>query len=196
MDESRTQDRTEQYVGPSAMRIADLLPHRVSFERAGSGRARRSATAESRTDWRSGSDRTATASRSSATPGLLPGRGHNRAGSPHRAAHLDGIRAGERRGGQGPREAALVEAQEGRGGRGHCPGRCGAAANPRPGALLPEPRGFGHRGAAAEAVHAPASSNKKVQALTASGRSQPIPTRKGRLHPGAALLLCPQAGAD
>ena len=26
-------DRTEQYVGPSAMRIANLLPHRVSFER-------------------------------------------------------------------------------------------------------------------------------------------------------------------
>ncbi len=33
MDESRTQDRTEQYVGPSAMRIANLLGHRVSFER-------------------------------------------------------------------------------------------------------------------------------------------------------------------
>ena len=31
MDESRTQ--AEQYVGPSARRIADLLPHRVSFER-------------------------------------------------------------------------------------------------------------------------------------------------------------------
>ena len=39
MDESRAQaneggeDMTEQYVGPSAMRIANLLPHRVSFER-------------------------------------------------------------------------------------------------------------------------------------------------------------------
>ena len=33
MDESRTQDMTEQYVGPSAMRIANLIPHRVSFER-------------------------------------------------------------------------------------------------------------------------------------------------------------------
>ena len=33
MDESRTQGRTEQYVGPSAKRIADLLRHRVSFER-------------------------------------------------------------------------------------------------------------------------------------------------------------------
>ena len=33
MDESRTQDTTEQYVGPSAALIADLLPHRVSFER-------------------------------------------------------------------------------------------------------------------------------------------------------------------
>ena len=30
MDESRTQER---YTGPSARRIADLLPHRVSFER-------------------------------------------------------------------------------------------------------------------------------------------------------------------
>ena len=33
MNESRTQDRTEQYVGPSALRIANLIPHRVSFER-------------------------------------------------------------------------------------------------------------------------------------------------------------------
>ena len=31
MDESRTQ--AERYTGPSAGRIADLLPHRVSFER-------------------------------------------------------------------------------------------------------------------------------------------------------------------
>ena len=39
MDESRTQTNeggqkmTERYVGPSALRIANLLPHRVSFER-------------------------------------------------------------------------------------------------------------------------------------------------------------------
>ena len=40
MDESRTQDNeeggarmAERYTGPSARRIADLLPHRVSFER-------------------------------------------------------------------------------------------------------------------------------------------------------------------
>ena len=33
MDESRTQATTEQYVGPSAARIADLLPHRVSFDK-------------------------------------------------------------------------------------------------------------------------------------------------------------------
>ena len=31
MDETRTQ--RERYTGPSALRIADLLPHRVSFER-------------------------------------------------------------------------------------------------------------------------------------------------------------------
>ncbi len=33
MDETRTQATSERYVGPSARRIADLLPHRVSFER-------------------------------------------------------------------------------------------------------------------------------------------------------------------
>ena len=33
MDESRTQATAERYVGPSALRIANLLPHRVSFER-------------------------------------------------------------------------------------------------------------------------------------------------------------------
>ena len=33
MDESRTRATTEQYVGPSAARIADLLPHRVSFDK-------------------------------------------------------------------------------------------------------------------------------------------------------------------
>ena len=34
--------------------------------------------------------------------GLLSGRGDNAAGGPHRAAHLDGLRARERRDGQGP----------------------------------------------------------------------------------------------
>ena len=33
MDESRSRATAEQYVGPSAARIADLLPHRVGFER-------------------------------------------------------------------------------------------------------------------------------------------------------------------
>ena len=33
MDGSRTQAMTERYTGPSAQRIADLLPHRVSFDR-------------------------------------------------------------------------------------------------------------------------------------------------------------------
>ena len=42
----------ERYTGPSARRIADLLPHRVSYERAGSGRRRPSATAAGRTGWR------------------------------------------------------------------------------------------------------------------------------------------------
>jgi len=33
MDESGTQTTAERYTGPSALRIANLLPHRVSFER-------------------------------------------------------------------------------------------------------------------------------------------------------------------
>ena len=33
MDETRKQATAERYTGPSARRIADLLPHRVSFER-------------------------------------------------------------------------------------------------------------------------------------------------------------------
>ena len=33
MDESRTKATTERYIGPSARRIADLLPYRVSLER-------------------------------------------------------------------------------------------------------------------------------------------------------------------
>ena len=33
MDGSRTQGTAERYTGPSALRIANLLPHRVSFER-------------------------------------------------------------------------------------------------------------------------------------------------------------------
>ena len=33
MDETRTRATSERYIGPSARRIADLLPHRVSFER-------------------------------------------------------------------------------------------------------------------------------------------------------------------
>ena len=33
MDESRTQDMMEQYTGPSALKIANLLPYPVSFER-------------------------------------------------------------------------------------------------------------------------------------------------------------------
>ena len=33
MDESRTREEMERYVGPSARRIADLLPRRVSFDR-------------------------------------------------------------------------------------------------------------------------------------------------------------------
>ena len=62
MDETRTQDRTEQYVGPSALRIANL--HAAPGQlRAGLvlDERRPSATAASRTGWRSGSDRTATA---------------------------------------------------------------------------------------------------------------------------------------
>ena len=60
MDESRTQDMTEQYVGPSALRIANLLPHRVSFDRGWSWTT---------TAICHGAARTGTASTCGATPG-------------------------------------------------------------------------------------------------------------------------------
>ena len=61
-------DMAERYAGPSAKRIADLLPHRVSYERGWFWTTTRS-TAAGRTGWRSGRDRTARASTCGATPG-------------------------------------------------------------------------------------------------------------------------------
>ncbi len=58
----------ERYTGPSAKRIADLLPHRVSFERGWFWTTTAICHGGKSTGWRSGSDRTATASTSSATP--------------------------------------------------------------------------------------------------------------------------------
>ena len=59
----------EQYVGPSAMRIANLLPHRVSFERGWFWTTTAICHGGKSDGLAFGSDRTATASRSSATPG-------------------------------------------------------------------------------------------------------------------------------
>ena len=96
-------DMTEQYVGPSAMRIANLIPHRVSFDkgwfwtRTAICHGGKSGELAFRQRARRQRHRHALPHR-----GLLSGRGDNAAGGPHRAAHLDGLRARERRGGQGP----------------------------------------------------------------------------------------------
>ena len=76
MDESQTQateggtDMAERYTGPSARRIADLLPHRVSFETGlvldDDGHLPRRKVGRAGV---SGSDRTARESRLGATPG-------------------------------------------------------------------------------------------------------------------------------
>ena len=63
MDESRTQGRTEQYVGPSANADSQTCCRTGSASSgAGSGQRRPSVTAASRTGWRFGSGPTATAS--------------------------------------------------------------------------------------------------------------------------------------
>ena len=188
-------EMTERYTGPSAKRIADLFAHRVSSDRGwfwtttaicycgrSDGLAFRQRPDAEGTDVRCHTRR------------LLGRRGDNAPGDCHRAAHLDGLRACERHRAQGPREAAVVEAQAGSRGRGGRPDHSGAADNRRRGALRPERRRPGHRRAAAQPVPR-AAHGSEVPPLTASGRSQPIPTRKGRLQPGTALLLCPQAGA-
>ena len=109
MDESRTQTKegevnmTERYTGPSAKRIADLLPHRVSFERGwfwtttavchggkSDGLAFRQRPDGDGIDVRCH------------TGGCSAGVVITEFEALTRAAHLDGLRAGERRGGQGP----------------------------------------------------------------------------------------------
>ena len=188
----------EQYTGPSAKRVADLLPHRVSFERGWfwtttavcHGGKSDGLAFRQRPDCNGIDVRCHTGGCSA---GVVITELEALVGLPIWTAYEPVSDAAVK----APEKRALVEAEAGHGGRGGRPGDCGAAHHRRRRALLPEPRRAGHRGAAAPAVHAPASSGKEVQALTegASALSQSIPTRKGRLHPGSALLLCPQAGA-
>ena len=94
---------TEQYVGPSAMRIANLIPHRVNFDKGWfwTTTAICHGGKSGELAFRQRPDGNGIDTRCH-TGGLLSGRGDNAAGGPHRAAHLDGLRARERRGGQGP----------------------------------------------------------------------------------------------
>ena len=189
---------TEQYVGPSAARIADLLPHRVSFERGWfwtttavcHGGKSDGLAFRQRPDGNGIEIRCHTGGCSA---GVVITELEALIGLPIWTAYEPVSDAAAR----APEKRPWWKQQAGLGAGGGHPGDCGAAADAGRRALLPEPRRAGHRGAAAPAVHAPASSGKEVQALTegAPALSQSIPTRKGRLHPGAALLLCPQAGA-
>ena len=93
----------EQYIGPSALRIASLLPHRVSFERGwfwtstavchggkSDGLAFRQRPDGNGIDVRCH------------TGGCSAGVVITELEVARRAAHLDGLRTGERRGGRGP----------------------------------------------------------------------------------------------
>ena len=93
-------DMTEQYTGPSAKRIADLLSHGVSFER-GWLWTTTAICHDGRSDglaFRQRPDGEGIDVRCH-TGGLLTRRGDNAPGGCRRSAHLDGLRAGERRGG-------------------------------------------------------------------------------------------------
>ena len=194
MDESRTQDMTEQYVGPSAMRIANLIPHRVSFERGWfwtstavcHGGKSDGLAFRQRPDGNGIDVRCHTGGCSA---GVVITELEVLVGLPIWTAYEPvsdaAVKAPEKRPWWKRKKVvvagvvALVVAAP--------------LLTSRRGALLPEPRRPRHRGAAAQAVPR-APHGAQVPALTeqAPGLSQPIPTRKGRLHPGAALLLCPK----
>ena len=181
MDESGTQAMTEQYTGPSAKRIADLLPHRVSFERGWFWTT---------TAIRHGGRSDGLAFRQRPDGEGIDVRCHT--GGCSRGVvltHLESLVGLPVWTAYEPVSDAAVKAPEkwpwwkrkrvrcGRGGRS---GRCGAAHHRRRGGLRAEPRRGGHRRAAASAVPR-AAHGSEVPPLTASGRPQPIPTRKGRL---------------
>ena len=93
----------ERYAGPSAKRIADLLSHRVSFAR-GWFWTTTAICHGGRSDglaFRQRPDGEGIDTRCH-TGGCSAGVVITELEGSHRAAHLDGLRACERRGGQGP----------------------------------------------------------------------------------------------
>lgn len=100
MDETRT--RTERYTGPSAARVADLLPHRVSFAK-GWFWTTTTVCHGGKSDglaFRQRPDGEGIEVRCH-TRGCTSGVVITEMGSPHRASHLDGVRAGPGRRGRG-----------------------------------------------------------------------------------------------
>ena len=175
MDDSRTQAREggahmpERYAGPSAKRIADLLPHRVSYERVWFW----TTTAICHGGW---SDGLAFRQRpdgegidvrchtGGCSRGVVLTHLEAAIGLPIWTAYAPVSDAAVK----APEKPAVVEAQAGRGSWGGCPGRCGAAHHRRRGGLRAEPRRAGHRGVAAQAVHA--AHGAEAQTLTRGGR--------------------------
>ena len=93
----------EQYVGPSAMRIANLLPHRVSFER-GWFWTTTAICHGGKSDglaFRQRPDGNGIEVKCH-TGGCSAGVVITELEAAHRAAHLDGLRTGDGRPGQGP----------------------------------------------------------------------------------------------
>ena len=83
---------TEQYAGPSAAQIANLIPHRVSFER-GWFRTTTAICHGGESDDLAFRQRPDGKRHRHAVSHqwLLPRDGHNRVGSTHRPAHLVGL---------------------------------------------------------------------------------------------------------
>ncbi len=96
--------------------------------------------------------------------------------------------------GAGQQRKGGVNARQGTGSKGQ--GTRGQGGRIHAAAQAADDSGRG-RGAAAPSAVPRAEHGAEVQTLTRGAACSliPIPTRKGRLHPGTALLLCPQAGA-
>ena len=189
----------EQYVGPSAMRIANLLPRRVSFERGWfwtttaicHGGKSDGLAFRQRPD---GNGIEVKCHTGGCSAGVVITELEVLIGLPIWTAYAQvndtPVKAPEKQ----PwwKQKRVLVACGGR------PGDWGAAADARRGALLPEPRRAGHRGAAAPPVHAPASCRQATSTLTTgvSGSLIPIPNTQGPSPSGGGPSSLPASGRN
>ena len=192
-------DMAEQYVGPSAIRIANLLPHRVSFERGWfwtttavcHGGKSDGLAFRQRPD---GNGIEVKCHTGGCSAGVVITELEVLIGlsiwTAYAQVHDTPVKAPEKQ----PwwkRKKVMV---------------AGAVVlvvaaplhDARRGALLPEPRRAGHRGAAASAVHAPASGRQAASTLTTgvSGSLIPIPNTQGPSPSGGGPSSLPASGRN